>query len=170
VRGKILSIVVLAVIVTGIFATGCAPTPQDVDRQAQQDILSNGQAVEPVYQTQNFLARGAINEWAKRMDTPDKLWYVYEYADSGVVLGYYISRTVPLSYGVSLTNPERMISGAASMPAPGVDGVFYTGVDEDLYFFFDAETDTLIMTNNRLKILDMPLDIDAPLFRFKQLD
>jgi len=88
-----------------------------------------------------------------------------------------LSWTVPLSYGVGLTNPQQFVrvdmgqyNGEATLPAPGVGAVFYGGVDNTLYFFFDAETDTLIMTNNKIKVLDQPLDIDAPLFRIKVVD
>ena len=168
--GLFMAVVLVA---TSVCVSACdaEPTPQDVDQAVQEDILSRGQVAEPVYMVQNFLSRKAINEWSKRMDTPDKLWYVYEYSEAGAVLGYYISRTVPLSYGVGLTNPQQKVYGGSAgnvvIAAPGVDGVFYGGVDNTLYFFFDAETDTLIMTNNNIKVLDQPLDIDAPLFRIK---
>ena len=188
---KRLLIIVAIILVIGVTLVGCKTTPdkdiipQSSDKEVQNEILSKGQSVEPVYQVENFLARNAINRWSKRMDDPSKVWYVYEFSETGSVLRYYISSTVPLSYGVSLTSPMMPFEGIIHLdgggdssvayvedlvlPAPGVDGVFYAGVDEDLYFFFDAETDALVMTNNRLSFSDKPIALyaDAPRIVFE---
>ena len=103
----------------------------------------------------------------KRMDTTDKLWYVYLYADSGAFIGYHISRTYPISIAVGMTNPSQKIIGPVVVPAPGIDGVFYNGVDPTLYYCFDAETDAMIMFTTEFIAYDFPLDLDVPLLKIK---
>lgn len=157
----------LVILATGVIVIACGrePSVQEVDKQAQEDILSRAQASEPVYQIQNFLSREAINEWLKRVDVPNKLWYIYLLSDSGAMIGYHVSRTIPLSYGVSITNPAQRITGSwgnVVMPAPGLDGVFYTGSDPSIHFCFDAETDALITFSCEFVYYDMPLDVEVP--------
>jgi hypothetical protein len=140
---------------------------QEKDERIQEQILKNAQSVENVYQPKNFLSRKSINNWTKRMDTPDKLWYIYLMTDSGAFIGYHICKTVPLSYGVGLTSPVREYntSGQGANPlgaAPGVDGVYYTGTDPSVHFCFDAETDAMIVFNQKFVYYDKPLNLDAP--------
>ncbi len=175
--------VVLLLLLTSLVTTfGCATTTntQSADQEAQQSIHADAQAAVPVNQTQNFLARQAINEWLERQDVPNKLWYVYEHAEgTGVILGYYVSKTMPLSFGVSITNPQQIVVkrfGGVSgnfirvMSAPAMDGVFYSGADPTLYYFVDAESDTMVHTNMKLTWFDKPLAIEAPKYTFIALD
>jgi hypothetical protein len=145
-------------------------TAQQKDRATQEELMKSGQSSEPVYQIQNFLARKAINRWSRRMDTPNKLWYVYLMTESGAFIGYHICETIPLSYGVSLTNPMRVYTeeyGDPVMPAPGVDSVFYSGTDPSVHYCFDAETDTLVTFNTKFVHYDRPLNVDAPRLRLE---
>ena len=112
-----------------------------------------------------------INRWSRRVDVPDKEWYVYVHAPiSGEIIGYYVSSTIPLSYGVGLTNPRQIIDWDDDeyvLPAPGIDAVFYGGVDQSAWYFFDAETDALITTNMNITFMDQPLDIKVPKLTIK---
>lgn len=172
-------IVVIAIItIMGILAAAAmnavitnSESSSERDARTQEEIMKMGQTAEPTYQPQNFLSRRAINEWTQRMDTPDKLWYVYLMTDNGAFIGYHICRTVPLSYGVSLTSPEKTESkhnhGMVSKPAPGVDGVYYQGTDPEVFYCFDAETDALVTFKTRFVYYDQPLDISVPELRLK---
>ena len=100
-----ISLVVILLMVTVVGCGDRELTPQEVDKAKQEEILDRGQTAEPAYMTNNFLSRKAINKWLERMDDPSKTWYVYEFSDMGSVLRYYISSTVPLSYGVGISNP-----------------------------------------------------------------
>ena len=167
---KKIILTLLSALIISLLILGCRQSVQDVDKEVQESVLARAQAAVPAYQIDNFLSRKAVNEWLSRVDTSDKLWYVYVMADTGAFIGYYISRTIPLSYGVSITNPQQALvefAGDPVLPAPGLDGVFYTGVDKTAWYFFDAETDALITTNMRMTFLDRPLDIDVPLLKIK---
>lgn len=165
-KGFIFAITVGLFVAMGVSAFWDMPKDANtVDKETQEDIMKRAQTAEPVYQIQNFLSRQAINEWAERMDEPDKLWYVYLMTDSGAFIGYHICRTVPLSYGVSMTNPERREhggNGAVSLPAPGVDGVYYAGTDAEVFYCFDAETDALVTFKTNFVHYDQPLDMNVP--------
>lgn len=173
-RGKFLVLLMASLALFVFMAASCSQGGETIerDKKAQDEVLSRAQDAEPPYQIQNFLSRQAINEWLRRMDTPNKLWYIYLRAESGAFIGYHICKTVPLSYGVSITNPARIadIGGEPDlvMPAPGLDGVFYTGVDPTLYFCFDSETDALILfALGNSTIYDKPLDADVPRLRLE---
>lgn len=152
---------------------GCEGTKtfEEKDAEHQKDLMGRAQSAEPAYKPDNFLARKAINEWTKRMDNPDKLWYVYLMTESGAFVGYHICNTPPLSFGVSLTAPKQEYSvrgqGANPLgPSPGVDGVYYSNVDSDMYFCFDAETDSLLTFKTNFVYYDKPINIDAPELHF----
>lgn len=146
------------------------PSTQDQERETQDAVLKRGLDSQPIYQIQNFLSREAINKWLERMDTPNKLWYVYLMTESGAFIGYHVCNTVPLSYGVSLTNPSEKVTGRwgnVTMPAPGLDAVYYTGTDPTVHFCFDAETDALVTFNVEFVYYDKPLNVDAPRLRLE---
>lgn len=166
--GRLVSVIAIAII--GVFLlTACEPDKSAAqrDQDSQEDMMDRAHTEEPMYQIENFLSRRSINEWTKRMDTPDKLWYIYLMTDSGAFVGYHICDTVPLSYGVSLTNPQQYYSNGATLPAPGVDGVYYSGADPSVHYCFDAETGALITFNLRFVHYDMPLDLDVPRLRLE---
>lgn len=160
---------IVAVILVASFAeAGGGQSTQEADQATQEQILRRAQSVEPVYQTQNFLSRRAINKWTERLDTPDKLWYVYLMTESGAFIGYHVCNTVPLSYGVSITNPQQIIDrheGDVAIPSPGSDGVLYAGTSNDVHYCFDAETDALITFNTEFVYYDQPINVDAPELR-----
>src|SRR6056297_2082488 len=107
-------LVILLVICLGFSLMGCEESnnteAQKRDQEMQGAMLSKAQTVEPAYQINNFLSRKAINDWLERVDVVDKEWYVYIHAPiSGEILGYYVSSTIPLSYGVGLSNPQQIV-------------------------------------------------------------
>lgn len=149
-------------------ACGSEDSTYRVDREAQEDILEMAQSKVPIYQTSNFLARQAISDYMARMDTPGKLWYIYLLSDSGAYIGYHISRTYPISIAVAMSTPARVYKsghGNVVIPSPGIDGVFYNGVDPTLYYCFDAQTDAMILFTTEFIAYDYPLDLDVPILK-----
>lgn len=133
---------------------------------AQQRGMTHATQQVPVPENKHFLARKALAEYMRRMDTPEKIWYVYELADTGAMLGYWVARTYPQSICTFMSPPERvkehMVSGQGSNPisvttAPALDGVYYKGGGCETKFFFDAATDAMILTDMKIRALDVPL-------------
>ena len=172
---KKLIVFLMIMVLSFTLLVGCdgpSETAQESDQKAQGELLLKAQSIEPIYKIQNFLSRKAINKWLKRVDVVNKEWYVYVHAPmTGEILGYYVSSTIPLSYGVGISNPKQIVDSNhvddTVIPAPGLDGVFYSGVDERAWYFFDAETDTLITTNLLISFMDQPLDINVPQMEIK---
>jgi len=172
---KLIVICLVMVALMVFILTGCEDSDsekaQKQDQKIQGEILTKAQLIAPAYKVQHFLSRKTINKWLERVDQPDKEWYVYIHADlTGEIIGYYVSGTIPLSYGVSLSSPVQIVyynGSAYDLPAPGLDGVFYGGIDERTWYFFDAETGSLITTNLKITFIDQPLDISVPQLRIK---
>jgi hypothetical protein len=163
-RKIILGLIVTVLVTLPLMGQSCDET-YEYDRDRQHAIMEAGQAAVPIPEVENFLARQAIAEYMKRMDTPNKLWYIYVYADSGAFLGYFISRTYPISISVAMSNPQRYYSSIA-LPAPGIDAVYYNGVDPVLYYFFDASTNAMCLLRGELWLaFDAPLALDVPQLR-----
>lgn len=153
-----------------VFAACGGSDTYERDRNVQESIMSKGQSAAPIYETENFLARKAINEYMERMDTPNKLWYVYLMSESGAYIGYHILRTYPISIAVAMSSPMQIITwveGTVTIPAPGIDAVYYNGVDPTLYYGFDAETNAMVMWTTEFVAYDAPLDLNVPLLRIK---
>lgn len=172
-RVNVISVLIAVALVAAFSASACDAIGNsdgstiESDIETQDEVMSRAQTTVPSYTPDNFLARQAMNDWAERMDSPDKLWYVYMRARDGDLIGYHICKTPPLSYGISMTNPERLIERSSSsagramttVPAPGLDGVYYGAADPELYFCFDAETDALIKFRiGNSVIYDRPLE------------
>lgn len=143
---------------------------RESNRDTQESMMDRAQAAIPAYEANYFLTRESVNEWMKRTDVPDKLWYIYVMADNGQFIGYYISRTIPVSINISMTAPDVKIHGTDGnvvMKAPALDGVYYGG-SMDQYYFFDAATDAMgVLTNLKFIYFDQPLKVDAPLLQIK---
>lgn len=139
------------------------------NRAAQQSAMEVATTSVAVPKTKHFLARQNLAEYMKRMDTPEKLFYVYERGENGNTVGYYVSRTYPQSVCTFMTPPEQVVhkdwgmdAGASVVvSAPALDGVYYKGGGCDTYFFFDAATDAMILTSMKFTVADQPLSLEA---------
>lgn len=145
-------------------------TTSERGARVQESIMQKAQSSVPVPQTNNFLTRKAVAKWMERMDQPQKLFYIYVLADTGNVIGYYVAQTRPVSECALMTAPKRLergdrgsYGGDFQMPAPALDGVYYTGgCDSGEAFFFDAETDAFIgLSGLNYFVADQPLSLDA---------
>jgi hypothetical protein len=145
----------LIAIVTALLLTGASCEAEDSSqrresqsRQSTYDALVSQQPAERMNYSPS---RETINFWIRTWDEPDKLSYVYLQNASGDLLGYYVLKGLPVSYCAGLTPGYEFIDpdggGAAeevAVPAPGVDGVYYSGAQCNTYFGQDATTGSYI--------------------------
>jgi hypothetical protein len=95
--------------------------------------------------------RATINRWIETWNEPDKLAYVYLQAANGQLLGYFVFRGPPVSMCAALSPTYDLIEadlgdyhGDMLVPAPGVDGAYYSGGQCNTEYGIDATTDTVI--------------------------
>ena len=139
---------------------------RDLQAQKRDQIAKRADKAVPIPAIDNFLNRKAIREYMVRMDDPSKTWYVYLISYTGTKIGYYVTRTHPISVCQLMTPPETEydVWGNGQLgPAPTLDGV-YAGSNSgcDHYYAFTADTDTLIEFSSDFFVSDQPLNIDAP--------
>lgn len=152
--------------------TACKPAEPSSRSQQLQDqerVAQSANQSVPAYQSKNFLVRKALNEYSKRLDTPNKTFYVYLLSSSGFV-GYFVANLKPVATCDSMTPTERVVvngSGsrtASTVSAPNLNGVYTKGGCNSL-FFFDATTNALIETRGMgLSTIatDVPIQLDVP--------
>lgn len=147
---------------------------QEIQRDA---VAENADRAVPAYQATNFVVRNTVNEYMRRMDEPNKIFYLYVISDVGTPIGYYVARTPAVNICTFMTPPERVESHRPpggnttylKRQAPALDGVFYGQGACNTEYFFDAETDAMIQIQGlNLFISDQPIqNIDAPKFVMK---
>ncbi|GAB3476773.1 hypothetical protein [Amycolatopsis cihanbeyliensis] len=130
-------------------ATGCTEdSSQDHELARQQSGYDRLTAAQPAERMSYSPTRATINYWIETWDEPDKLAYVYLQAGNGKLVGYYIFKGLPVSYCASLTPTyrwERHGSNSSRVPAPAMDGVYYTGGGScQTYYGRDATTDSYL--------------------------
>ena len=92
--------------------------------------------------------RRTINFWTETWGhDPNKLSYVYMQADNGQLTGYYIFKGLPVTECAALTENYEFVDPKNDdhkedflVPAPGVDGVYYSGGQCSVYYGEDALT------------------------------
>lgn len=143
----------------------------------EQSAQAQGEAVQeqnaqnafqrvPVPKINHYINREAVAEYVKRLNDPSKTFYVYLLSLSGDVIGYYVTRTHPISVCMLMTPSEREINVTGSPhpmgPAPTLDGLYGSGGNMcDHYYAFTADTDTLVEFSNDFFIADAPLQVEA---------
>lgn len=143
----------------------------------QESVMERAMTQTPVPIVNHFVTRKTVEKWIRRMDVPNKLFYIYVYADTGNLIGYYVAQSRPVSICTFLTPPVREYpvngNGANPLgPAPTLDGVYYgQGGGCDQWYFFDAETDALIeLVGFKIFSTDQPLSVNAERIRIKKED
>lgn len=104
-------------------------------------------ANQPAHNMDFSPSRETINFWIDTWDEPGKLSFIY--IESGTGTGYYVLEGLPVSYCAGITRPydfenrdagESNVRADVLVPAPGVDGVYYSGGACDVYYGKDAST------------------------------
>lgn len=147
-RRKLTAIVAAALAVLLLGASSCDNTdsPQAGESARQQDNYEKLTARQPAGEAAYSPTRETINYW---LDTwskdPGKLSYVYLLASNGQMVGYFIFEGLPVSYCASLTPtyrwedvPNDGSKARQQVPAPAMDGVYYSGGQCQAYYGKDA--------------------------------
>lgn len=141
----------IAVVALGATAlTACEETSRERETEVQStsydELVANQPAVPMTYSS----TRATVNQWAETWSEPGKLAFTYFLNADGEAWGYYVLQGLPVSYCAMLTPSYRWEKGPVAgsdyqpVPAPGIDGAYYSGGQCDTYFGIDATTGTLV--------------------------
>lgn len=166
---------ILAAVAVGATAFIFAGCPGDENgqtastkvQQSNYDMLVKKQ---PPHTMKYSPSRETINDWIDEWgQEPGKLAYVYIRNGAGDVIGYYVFVGPPLTNCAALTPTYKIYTssnGNVMTPAPGMDGVHYSGGQCELYYGTDAVTKTTIAFTvgnaQSMTYFGQPLPIDAP--------
>jgi hypothetical protein len=145
---------------------GDEPSAQHKESERKQDNYNHLVAEDPAHKMEHSPTRKTINDW---IDTwgkdPNKLAYVYLQNAKGDY-GYFVIKGLPVSYCAALTPPDRVDSssnGKVTRPAPGMDGVYYSGGQCSSYYAMDASTGAYLEwsvgANQSYFLYDQPLNL-----------
>lgn len=150
-------------------ANSCQSETERQQVEARNQNMDRANQMVKVPEISNFVVREGVAEYMRRMDEPNKLFYIYVLADTGNVLGYYVSRGAPINICTFLTPPDRRTRNHSSIrKAPAADGVYYGDAACNTEYFFDSETNTMVMIQGlKLFVSEQPLELDAEPIRVK---
>jgi hypothetical protein len=152
---RIALLFVLAIFVLGGL-TACVKSSSGTkatakESKSQQDTYAKLVALDPAHTMDYSPTRKTINFWIDTWSKPGKLAYVYLQNSNGDLLGYYVLQGPPVSMCTSLTPNYKLVDPGGSndngnivVPAPGVDGVYYSGGECNTYYGKDANTGAYI--------------------------
>ncbi|ASV44539.1 hypothetical protein PBI_SCTP2_524 [Salicola phage SCTP-2] len=164
---KFKTIVTMMIIAMALVVAGCnKDTTSEKQEEVRDDVLTRANNAEPPYKPSNFLVRQYVNEYMKRLDNPNKTWYIYLLGDNGNHIGYYVARSHPVNICTFLTPPDKIEGMGDSRrvrKAPALDGAYYGGGACNKEYFFTASTDALMSVPTHMKkiVSDQPLEIDV---------
>lgn len=118
------------------------------DSKIQQTNADALQKLRPAHTMKDSGTRKHINDWIDTWGSdPDKPAYVYLVNTEGKVLGFYVMKGLPVSYCTALTPTYTFRDPGGSgdypniaVPAPSIDGAYYSGGDCNRYYGFDENT------------------------------
>lgn len=118
-------------------------------RNHSYERLANQQ---PAHEMDYSPTRATINFWIDKWGhDPNKLSYVYLQAGDGKLIGYYIFKGLPVSYCAAITENYEFVDPKNDdekkdfvVPAPGVDGAYYSGGQCNDYYGRDATTNAYV--------------------------
>lgn len=120
---------------------------QKKESQAQESTYNKLVSQEPAHTMTYSPTRKTINFWIDTWSKPNALAYVYLQNSNGDLIGYYVLQGPPVSMCTSLTPNYRLVdpggssdNGDITVPAPGMDGVYYSGGECNTYYGKDATT------------------------------
>jgi len=144
------AIVLLAFVVVGAAACTSSsgnPPAQKKESATQQDSYNKLVAEAPAHEVTNPVNRNTINFYVDTWNKPGAKAYVYLQNSEGNLLGYYVLDGPPVSMCTALTPTYKLTDPGGSsdngdivVPAPGIDGVYYSGGECNTYYGKDATT------------------------------
>jgi len=163
---KTLTLVATAILALGLAACDGEDSSTSAERTRQGESYDHLVANQPAKSMTYSPTRETINFWIDTWNEPGKLSYVYLQGANGDLLGYYILEGLPVSYCAMLTPNYKIHVGAnnsLAVPAPGMDGAYYSGDQCNAYYGKDATTGAYVEYTAGLGI--NVLLYDAPLPR-----
>lgn len=139
---------IAAFLLLGASSCGNNSSPQQDESDRQQSNYERLTANQPAGEAEYSPTRETINYWLETWGTePGKLSYVYLLASNGQMVGYFIFEGLPVSYCASLTptyryegRPDDGSNAKYQVPAPAMDGVYYSGGQCNVYYGKDAQS------------------------------
>jgi hypothetical protein len=130
-------------------AASCDDSPSSTASEAQSQRNSYDAQVkrQPAHSMHYSPTRDTINGWIDTWDDPNAVSYVYLQGGDGKLLGYYVLKGRPVTMCAALT-PTWQFVGTPNdgsdvrdqqVPAPGVDGVYYSGDQCNDYYGFTTD-------------------------------
>lgn len=148
-----LAIIVAVLALSACTSSGQGGKGQTDESNRQQTNYDKLVAEDPAHSMAVSQTRKTINKWIDRWgQNPNKLAYVYLQNANGDLLGYYVFKGLPVSYCTALSPNYKIVvpevqgdnTTALTVPAPSLDGVYYSGGECNTYYGFDAATDAYV--------------------------
>lgn len=138
---------IVALTLTAACSDNKSSSPQRSESEIRQGSYRTLVAAQPAHSMGDYSpTRRAINFWIDTWKEPDRLAFTYIRQTDGSY-GYYILKGPPVSMCASLTPPYDYIDAPGDgtdnrvqVPAPGVDGAWYSGGQCSQYYGIDATT------------------------------
>lgn len=140
---------ITAAVAAVLALSACEETSQDREAAARQTSFDNLVELQPAQPMTYSHTRETVNTWAQTWSEPGKLSYTYFLNADGEAWGYYILQGLPVSYCALLTPSYEFDRPSSAsnwhvVPAPGIDGAYYSGGQCDTYYGIDATTGTMV--------------------------
>ena len=159
---------VLAGVLAFTAITGCEFKQSTSEQQEAQraHISAKANDAVPVPDVNNFVAREVVAEYMRRMDVPNKLFYIYVVADTGNIIGYYVSKGTPVNICNNMTPPDKVEDRHQNdvvRQAPSLNGLYNAGGGVcNTDYFFDASSGALVKIKGlNMFVSDQPLNLDV---------
>jgi hypothetical protein len=169
---KYVSLMVLTVATLALSACQFEADSTQRGQVAQEDNMQRAINAVPVPRVTNYPTRDAIRRYMDHDNKPDQTHYVYVMLPGVGYIGYYVADSAPVNICTAMTPPMRGYdtptggSGGRQPlgPAPGLDGVYYSGSSCDKWYFFDNITGAKIEVGGQMAffVSSAPLNIATP--------
>lgn len=145
-RTALATIATTTTLLTATACTGDDNSTQGSESKARQAGYDQMVKAQPADIMSYSPTRETINAWIDTWDEPGKLAFVY-LQDANGQYGYFVTQGPPVSYCAMLTPTyefRRPYDGSGQnghiVPAPGMDGAYYSGNQCNSYYAMDATT------------------------------
>ncbi len=151
---KLTAVIAIGCVAFGLVA--CTPgaeesNPQKSESGVQQGGYKRLVAGQPAHAMDYSPTRDTINAWVDTWNKKGQLSFVYLLNNDGAKIGYYVFQGPPVTYCAALTPTYRFVdpggsdnNGDVQVPAPSVDGVYYSGGQCSEYIGKDATTGQIL--------------------------
>jgi hypothetical protein len=133
-----------------LLVAGCSGDDSSQAQESQRKQITYDKLVagQPAKSMTHSPTRDTINFWVETWNEPGKQSYVYLMASNGQLIGYYVLEGLPVSACAALTPSYELkdVGGDGDsvpdfqVPAPSLDGVYYSGGQCNVYYGKDAST------------------------------